>query len=298
VAYRWSIAGRAELIESGFSPTQIRSWLKSGRLTPVLRGVYSYGRDIESRNAAFKAALVAAGPGSALTGRSACEKWGLVKPSGTLPGVIQVARPYGQASIYDGQSKAMRNCRVDVVRRQLDPASIRRVDRLEAVSPVHALIEFAADASEREVRFAFLEACRLGFIKKREAMECFRALHGRPGAKKLRPLLTMWVPGLNRIKSVFEGRVLLDWIDRKYPLPEINVKVYGREVDQHWPKKDFVLELDGGAYHSDPVQRAIDLEKSRFLMARGKTVRRLTYGEYDADPVGSLDRIALELGFM
>ena len=108
----------------------------------------------------------------------------------------------------------------------------------------------------------------------------------------------MWVPGLNRIKSVFKGRVLLDWIDRKYPLPEINVKVYGREVDQHWPKKDFVLELDGGAYHSDPVQRAIDLEKSRFLMARGKTVRRLTYGEYDADPVGSLDRIALELGFM
>lgn len=73
---RMFIAARAELIEAGFSASQINSWIDVGRLTTVLHGVYSYGRDVESRDAALKAGLAVAGAGTALTGTTACEKWG------------------------------------------------------------------------------------------------------------------------------------------------------------------------------------------------------------------------------
>lgn len=165
---RMFIAARAELIEAGFSPSQINSWTDVGRLTPVLHGIYSYGRDVESRDAALKAGLAAAGTGSALTGTTACEKWGLV--------------------------------RLDLV-----------------------------------------------------WLEC--------------------------------------------PLPEVNVKVHGFEVDMYWRAQRFALELDGGAFHSDPAQKKIDLEKQRFLEGQGETVERLTYRQYDADPIGNLVRIAQRLGY-
>lgn len=294
---RMFIAARAELIEAGFSASQINSWIDVGRLTTVLHGVYSYGRDVESRDAALKAGLAVAGAGTALTGTTACEKWGLIRRPPTIPALIQVATPTGQAAVHCGMSPAMRNCQVKVVHRSFEPGDVRRVDGLELLDPVLSLIDLAVTASELEVRFAFLEACRLKFFRQPDVRRCYEELHGRRGAKKLRPSLGLWVPELNRIKSVFEGRVVLDLVWLGYPLPEVNVKVHGFEVDMYWRAQRFALELDGGAFHSDPAQKKIDLEKQRFLEGQGETVERLTYRQYDADPIGNLVRIAQRLGY-
>jgi len=78
MAPRRFVAARAELVDAGFSPSRIDCWLRSGRLVKVARGVYSYGRDVENREAAWRAALAAVGPGSVLAGRSACEAWEMV----------------------------------------------------------------------------------------------------------------------------------------------------------------------------------------------------------------------------
>lgn len=67
-------------------------------------------------------------------------------------------------------------------------------------------------------------------------------LVGRRGARKLRPLLGLWRPELNRIRSVYEGLFLLAWIDRGYHLPLINEKIGGKEVDCYWPDQGFVLK--------------------------------------------------------
>lgn len=288
---------RAELLDQGFAETRIRSWLVSGRLNQLFRGVYSYGRDIETREAALRAAILFAGPGSVLTGLSACEVWTMVSPRHTVPRLIEVATGTAKATKYRGKSPALSQTELSVVRRPFGPEDIRIVDGLTVARPALALADFAVGASRRSVRFAFLEGCRLNRFDQREVIRCNSYMRGRRGAKRVRPLLGLWVPELRRIKSVFEGDVLLDWLERGYPAPEVNVKVHGREVDLYFRRHRYAVELDGGAFHSDPAQKAIDAEKQRHLEALGETVRRISFKEYEKSRNQILDQLAAELGF-
>ncbi len=293
MAPRDSVAGRVELLQQGFDQSRIAGWLRSGRLVQVLNGVYSLGRDIDTRRAAMRAALVAAGNGSVITGRSACEEWGMVAaPSGQIPSLIQVAVTKGRRRTLHGTSPALRNTRIQIVRRNFEPGEFRAQTNLRLVAPPLALIDFAAAASERDVRFAFLEACRLRHFGRSDVDYCHRRLVGRRGAVKVRPLLALWVPELGRIRSVLEGRFLLDWLPQKLPMPMVNVKVHGWEVDFSWPDVGLIVELDGGAFHAGPISRARDQAKTSSLESRGLTVQRITWAEYDAKPEAFIASIA------
>lgn len=74
-------------------------------------------------------------------------------------------------------------------------------------------------------------------------------------------------------------------------MPQVNVKVFGKEVDFYWPEHRLVLELDGDAFHGDPVRKQIDLEKQRFLESHGLTVLRASYSEFAANPDGVVGRV-------
>jgi len=285
------VAHREELTRLGFGWRQIDSWIRSGRLIRVLRSVYVYGRDIENCDQAWRAAILAAGEGSALIGRSACEKWNMVTPPEGVPALVELGMPSGHAKRLRGLSPAFRKTVVKVSRRSFRPGEIRQTDGIRLANPVLALIDFAAHATNRGVRFAFLEGCRLKLIGAREVEHFHLRLTGRRGAKKLRPLLALWVPELGRIKSVLEGWILLEIVKRKRPIPQVNVKLFGWEVDFYWPQFNLVLEADGDAFHGDPVQKQIDMEKQEYLESRGLTVRRVTYREFAADPEGVVDSI-------
>lgn len=115
---------------------------------------------------------------------------------------------------------------------------------------------------------------------------------GRRGAKELRPYLALWVPELMRIRSVLEGWFLLIWVKRQLPMPKVNEKLFGYEVDFYWPAQRLILETDGEAFHGGPVQRKLDAEKQGYLEAKGYTVRRATYKEFAADPEMFVARLA------
>lgn len=291
MAGRRFVAHRDELVGAGYSASQINSWIRSGRLVKVLRSVYAYGRDIENREAVWRAATLVAGEGSALIGRSACEAWGIVTPPNGIPTSVEVGSPSGQARTFRGVSPVLRRTFVRIFRRNFKAGDTRQKDGLVLANPIHALIDFSANATVRDVRFAFLEACRLRFIEERDIEYFHMALCCRSGASKLRPFLALWVPELNRIKSVLEGWFLLAWVKQKRPMPKVNVKVFGVEVDFYWPQFGLVLETDGDAFHSDRVQRQIDLEKQRYLESRGLTVLRATFKEFAADQEGVVDRV-------
>ncbi|HMU25970.1 MAG TPA: DUF559 domain-containing protein [Solirubrobacterales bacterium] len=295
---RRHVAGRDELIRHGFSPSRIKNWLRGRRLTKLFHGIYAYGRDIETRESAWRAALLVAGPGSALTSRSALELLGAARLLTPIPPVIHVATSRDRAGRHRGLSPALRNTWVYVVRRRFDPGDLRERGGLAVVRVALALLDFAVSAPDTDVKFAFLELCRLRLFGEKDVQFCFRRSVGKRGALKVRPLLGLWVPELNRIKSVLEGLFLLSWVPRRWKLPEVNVKIFGREVDFLWRKEGLVLELDGDAFHTDPIARQRDLEKARFLESKGLTVIRITWKEFMEDPDGVVERIARELGLV
>ncbi len=263
----------------------------------VLRSVYSYGRDIEGRPAAFRAALLAAGEGSVLIGQSSCELWRMIKATPGLPLRIHVGSSNGQARTLRGLSPALRATRVKVVLRRFEREDICERDGLVMTNPILALTEYAIEASDSGSRFAFLEGCRLKLVNGQAIEDCYPKLKGRRGAKRLRPYLGLWIPELQRIRSVLEGWFILVWVNRGLPMPLVNVKVFGWEVDLYWPELNLVLELDGDSFHGDPAQKRIDAEKQRYLQSRGLAVRRLTFGKFAADPEAVVSQFACHHGF-
>lgn len=297
MAPRHFVAGREELTSAGFSASRVDNWIRNGRLIGVLRSVYSYGRDIETRPAALRAALLAAGEGSVLTGQSSCELWGMIKARPGLPFRIHVGSPNGQARILRGLSPALRDTRVKVIVREFERDDISERDALVMTNPILALTEYALDAPSNGIRFAFLEGCRLNLVNGQTIEDYYPKIEGRRGAKKLRPYLTLWVPELLRIRSVLEGWFILVWVNRGLPMPQVNEKVFGREVDLYWPALNLVLELDGDSFHGDPAQKRIDAEKQRYLESRGLTVRRLTFRQFASDPEAVVSQFASQHGF-
>jgi hypothetical protein len=297
MASREFVASREELTAAGFSRARIDNWLRSGRLIKIVRSVYSYGRDVETVAAVRRAALLAAGPGSALVGRSACEAWGIVRANPGLPVEMQVGSPVGQARSYAGISPALSGTTVKVVRRELRPQDVRNRNALPIARAPLALVGLAVNATQREVMFAFLEACRLRHFTRPDLSYCFESLFHKRGIAKLRPCLVLWVPELERIRSVLEGWFLLVWIERGYPMPLVNEKVGGYEVDFFWPFQRYVLELDGDAFHGDPVRKRIDREKQLALEGQGLRVDRVTFRQFAADPVAKVDEVARRLGY-
>lgn len=298
MAVRRFVASLEELTGQGFTPSRVKNWIKSGRLIKLFRAVYSYGRDVESREAVRLAALTAAGPHSALIGRSACEAWGLVRAKPGIPRLVEVGTPVGQTRSFSGKSPALRQTRVKVKKRTFGEGEVREHDGLRLVRPVAALVDFANDATGREIRFAFLEACRLGLFREEDLKYFFTFLARRRGAKKLRPFLALWMPELNRVKSVLEGWFLLEWKARGYPMPEVNGRVCGYEVDAYWAEAGVVLELDGDAFHSDPAQKQLDREKQRVLEEAGLIVERATFKQFESNVDAVLDRVAAEVGVL
>jgi len=285
------VASRSELLALGLSRTRIESGIRQQRLFRLLRGVYAYGRDIETSEAAWRAALLVAGPGSALTGHSALEAWDAIRPRTALPREILVATERDRGAVHHGVSPALSRTKVKVVRRKFEPGDLRNTGFIQLVRPALALVEFAGESTAREVRFAFLELCRVHKFGKGDLPFAFRRVAGRPGAEIVRPLLALWVPELNRIKSVFEGTVLLDWMRRGHKPPRVNSKVFGWEVDLFFERADFALELDGDAFHSGPIARQQDKLKTSDLEQRGLSVLRLTWQQYMSDPEGWIDHI-------
>ncbi len=298
MARRDFVASREELVAHGFPGHQIDNWIKSERLTQVFLGVYSFGRDVESRQSALRAALLAAGPGAVLGGRTACEQHGILESGSKIPAYIEVATRSGRPTGFPGKSPAMRKSWVKVVRRDLSPHEVTTIDGLATAIPTLALIDLAVKAPGWEVRSAFLEACRLDLFGREEVDDCFRRASYRRGAKKLKPLLALWVPSLNRVKSVFEGDVLLRLLARRHPEPEVNVKVFGREVDLYWRPAKFGLELDGGQFHRDPLSKARDEEKTAYLRSRGVDVMRVSHEDFYADPERILDEVEARAGLV
>lgn len=298
MAERDYVASRQELIDQGFSQTRIKNWIRNGRLIGITRSVYSYGRDVQTLPALRRAALLAAGPESALTGRTACEAWEIVKPAPGWPRTIEIASPVGQAREFQCLSPALRGTSIKVARRDLGSDDVLSCSGLRTVRAAWALTDFAASADDRQVRFAFLEACRLSLFAQPDVTYCLVRLSHRRGARRLRPYLSLWVPELNRIRSVFEGWFLLVWIARGYPLPRVNARVCGREVDIYVPELGYVLELDGGAFHSDSIHMRIDREKQQHLEAQGLEVERLPFRVFERNPEGEVDRIARKLGYL
>lgn len=113
------MVSRAQLVEEGIPPTTLRDRVRRGQLVLLHRGVYAVGHAHLRPNGYRLAAVLAVGPGAALSHRDAAALHGLRDGGGVR---IDVSTP--------AERRSTRRIRVHG-RRRLDPADVTTVEGIE-----------------------------------------------------------------------------------------------------------------------------------------------------------------------
>lgn len=255
----------------GVSKGTISTWAGQRYLILVLPGVYAVGHAAPSIEADLFAAVLYAGPGAMLSHATAAWWWGLIEEQ---PRVIHVSTP--------------RRCRSQPGVVVHDRRACQRLWHREL--PISALpqtfLDLASMAPLRIVRRALAAADYRGVLD----VEAAGALlsRGRPGSARLRAALADHQPKLARTRSELELLFLELCEAAGLPLPEVNGRVAGWEVDALWRAERVAVELDGYHNHRSPAQIKRDRCKELALRAAGLTPLRYSAEQLTADTAAVL----------
>jgi very-short-patch-repair endonuclease len=271
---QWGLITRAQLTRSGIGDATITGWTRTGRLQRIYPRVYAVGHRVLTTEGRLAAALLYAGPGAALSHATATGWWELLP---YLPNTIDVCSPER--------------------RRPLPGLRIHRAARIERirhrglpVTPVaRTLLDFAAVASLERVRQALAEADFQRLLDL-EAVDAELG-RGRSGSARLREALVRHRPQYAQTRTVLEDRLLDLCAGRGIPLPQVNTKVLGFEVDAVWHEQRVVVEVDGGPAHGSIARVHEDRERDLALRTAGFVVLRYTWRQLTTQP----DLVAADL---
>jgi hypothetical protein len=275
---QWGVFSRAQLRSCGFSDAGIARAVARGWLVRIHPGVYAFGHDVLPIEGRLMAALLYAGPGSALSHTTAAWWWGVIE---TLPRVIHIS---------SGHRRRPRTG----LRLHLPRGLERDFHRTLPVTPVsRTLLDLAASLGFDGLRRAVAEADYRGLL---DASAVAAVLGpGRPGSGALRKALKAHLPQLAETLSVLEERFLLLCESYGIPLPEVNAVVGGLKVDALWRGSRTIVELDGHEAHAGPSAAERDRARELVLRTAGYRVLRYTWQQVtkQADVVAADLRVAL-----
>jgi predicted transcriptional regulator of viral defense system len=138
------VVARAELVELGLGRRAIAHRVANGRLHVVHRGVYAVGHARLSRAGRWMAAVLAAGPGAALSHRSAAALWGIRDTSRSS---IEVIAP--------------RQCRrpgIDAHRISLEADEVTTERGIRVTTVTRTLLDLAEQLTPQQLERAIHEA--------------------------------------------------------------------------------------------------------------------------------------------
>ncbi len=252
-----------QLERHGYTYDAITHRLDQGRLHRIFLGVYAVGRPQLTRHGRWMAAVLACGPGAALSHQSGGE---LLRVRAYASGRIEVSVPAGRRPRCPG---------VRIHRRtNLTPDEVITRDGIPVTSPTTTLVDLAPRLTRDALEAAINEADKLDLVDPEALRRGLERLPRRPGKARLRQVLDRRTFALT--DSALE-RMFLPIVRRVgLPKPLTGAKVNGFDVDFYWPDLRLVVETDGLRYHRTPAQQARDRLRDQAHAAAGLTPLRFT----------------------
>ncbi|MGK2956486.1 MAG: type IV toxin-antitoxin system AbiEi family antitoxin domain-containing protein [Solirubrobacterales bacterium] len=276
-AVQHGVVSRKQLIAAGLHPRLIENRIVRNWLTPVFPGVYALDPGTVNRFGLWLGATMTSGSRIVLSHRSAAEAWRIGK---RFPRIELLSPSMRKGKITDYLDRSL----IVHQTRSLPQEDVAEILGIPVTSVSRTLIDFAAVSSKRELSSAFNEADRLGLLDVGDLSVLIERSRGRKGIAEVRTLVQVRDPGNRRTRSELESNFLSLCRANDIPLPEVNVKVLEFEVDCLWRNLNFIVELDGLAFHSHPTAVERDLHRVAKLQASGYLVLRLTYRDVIESP--------------
>lgn len=270
------LATRRQLLER-IPATVLDGHIGRGQLVRVFPRVYRLRDSADDDMTALRAALIHAGPHSALSHTTALAVWG-------LRGLERPLRLTVDESIRRAGAPGLIVHR----RKAFDPDSPQCIDRhgLRVTRLHRAVIDSWPLLPLAERRPLALDVVNRRLVTHQQLAE---ALGERPnvgGRRLLRQTIDLIADG---VRSELEAHGVLN-VFRHRSLPpsvgQYRVQLPAKTVwlDRAWPEVKLVVELDGAQHHTSPEDRRADLERDRELAALGWVVLRFTYADVLRDP--------------
>lgn len=266
---------RAQLLAMGLNSPGITHRVKSGRLHRLHRGVYAVGRPPKTILERAAAAVLACGPGAALSHRSALALWGLLR---SWPWRFDVAiprdrRPKG-IKIHHATGLAARD--------------IRRHKGIRVTSPARTLLDCAPQLSETALTRAVNDGRHARLLALEDLADVIARFPTHPGARRLA-----------RFVHVKGGPTRSEWEDafpvfcRRFGLPQpvMGAKVAGYTVDALFPDEQVIVELDSWKFHSSRDSFERDRERDAATLAANHVTVRITWERMHKRPAPEAARL-------
>jgi very-short-patch-repair endonuclease len=264
------IVTTAQLVEVGLKTSAISKRVRSGRLHRLHQGVYAVGHEGLSEEARWMAAVLACGPGAALSHGAAAVHWGLLRP---LEGLIDITVPTQNGR---KRRRGIRIHRCATLMAPLRPhgtekrlASVTVRDRIPVTTVPRTLIDIRSTLPPRLVRRAIRQA---EFLKLPIGFET------------------------DRTRSDLERDFLR--LCRRHGLssPEVNVAIGGVTVDFLWRAERLVVETDSYATHGGTIAFEDDRERDLRLRRLGYSVHHFSERQLEVEPAAVAEDVIKALG--
>jgi predicted transcriptional regulator of viral defense system len=259
---------RRQLIALGITHQTIVVRRRRGTLREVHRGVYAVGHAAPTREADWQAAVLATGPGCALSHLSAAELWRLI--------------PYREGHVHvTVNAKRRRQSGIVAHRAGLHGDEVTAHNGIPVTTVPRTLLDLATYLGSTGLRRAIRQCEYLSLASLHEVGELLARYPNRRGRARLRRALegVQAAPGYTR--SVLEEEFLSLVEEVGLPAPELNgvLVLAGKqiEVDCLWRTQRLAVELDGGQAHKTEFAFEEDRRRDRALIAAGFTPMRVTW---------------------
>lgn len=251
----------AQLLLVGLSKGAIRHRVRSGRLFPVYKNVYSVGRPPRTPLEWATAAVLACGSGSGLTGLAALAAWGLQPAWRPPPFDVSVPRDVRVRGINVRQNRG------------LSEGDIRWTLNTHVTAPTLALLDSATFLDVKARARAVNDARNRSLISLETLAETLDRFHWHRGRRLLLPFVER---DSGPTDSGFEDDLLPFCVRYDLPIPETNVYVAGHRVDALFPAEKVIVECDGWIYHRSRESFENDRERDANTLEAGHVTVRLT----------------------
>lgn len=271
-ARQWGVVSLGDLRACGLSDREVEGRVNAGLLFRVYRGVFAVGIPRLSLEGRFLAAVLACGPGAALSHYSAAVHWGLRPWIERFPDVT---------SPTDRTQKGINHHRSQDI-----PSTVHK--GVPVVTPARAIFDISATVPIKSLHAAVNHALGLELVTHLELMA-----HTGRGAKKLRRVLATAAP----TKSENENLVLHLIHEAGLPTPQVNPRLKGTSYipDFLWFDQRLILEADSRRFHGNMLARADDATRQLLLEDMGFRVVRTTWIEATTQPAVVQRRVAQAL---
>ncbi len=253
---------RTQLLDVGLSSTAIAKRIRTGRLYPVYPGVYAVGRPPSTPLERVAAALLACGPGAALSHRSAGTLWGwwkrwdtpfhVIVPGDRRPDGIVTHRPAG-----------------------LTPRDLTVQLGLRVTSPARTALDCAPRLSEAQLARAVNEGRLARHLSIEALADVAERFPRHRGAAKITAIVAAH-HGDGPTRSPLEDEFAPFCREHGLPVPRFAVIVAGHEVDALFEAERLIVELDGWEFHRDRAAFEADRDRDADTLAAGFETVRIT----------------------